>query len=164
MDLVTPNIGLIFWMTLSFVVLLLILGKYAWKPIMKLIKDRENTIANALQLAETTRLEMENLQVNNEKLLKEAKEERELLMKEARKVKESIINDAKQKAISEANNIIENARQTILNEKMAAITELKNQIAVLSIEIAEKIIQTELSEKDKQNQLINKYLDEIKFN
>jgi F-type H+-transporting ATPase subunit b len=164
MELVTPGLGLIFWMTLSFAILLYILGRYAWKPIMKMIKEREDSIEDALQTAEKTKLEMANLQVSNEKLLKEAKEERELLLREARKVKENIINEAKQKATSEAGIIIENARQTILNEKMAAITELKNQIATLSIEIAEKVLSAELSDKEKQNQFINKLLNEVKLN
>jgi F-type H+-transporting ATPase subunit b len=164
MELVTPGLGLIFWMTISFAILLYILGRYAWKPIMKMIKEREDSIEDALQTAEKTKLEMANLQVSNEKLLKEAKEERELLLREARKVKENIINEAKQKASSEAAIIIENARQTILNEKMAAITELKNQIATLSIEIAEKVLSAELSDKEKQNQFINKLLNEVKLN
>ncbi len=164
MELVTPNIGLLFWMTLSFAILLFILGRYAWKPIMKMIKERERTIEDALLSAEKTKLEMANLHISNEKLLKEAKEEREMMLRDARKVKEGIINEAKQKAVNEANLIIESARQTIYNEKMAAITELKNQIASLSIEIAEKILTSELTDKDKQNQLINKFLDEVKLN
>ena len=164
MELVTPGIGLLFWMTLSFGLLLFVLGKYAWKPIMKMIKERENTIEEALQAAEKTKQEMANLHVSNEKLLKDAKEERELMLREARKVKDGIINEAKQKAVNEANLIIESARQTIHNEKMAAITDLKNQIASLSIEIAEKILTAELSDKDKQNQLINKFLDDVKLN
>ncbi len=164
MELVTPSVGLIFWMTLSFVILLLILGKYAWKPVMKMIKDRENSIEEALQTAEKTRQEMANLQVSNEKLLKEAKEERELMLREARSIRDGIIADAKKKAIDEANLILESARQNIQNEKMAAITELKNQIASLSIEIAEKILTVELADKDKQNQLINKFLGEVKLN
>ena len=164
MELVTPSIGLLFWMTLSFAILLFILGKFAWKPIMKMIKERENSIEEALQAAEKTKLEMANLHISNEKLLKEAKEERELMMREARKVKDGIIAEAKQKAINEANLIMESARQNIQNEKMAAITDLKNQIASLSIEIAEKILTAELADKEKQNQLINKLLAEVKLN
>ena len=164
MELVTPNIGLVFWMTLAFGILLFILGKFAWKPIMKMIKERENTIEEALQTAEKTKLEMANLQLSNEKLLKEAKEEREALLREARKIKDGIVLEAKHKATDEANKIIESARLSIQNEKMAAITELKNQIASLSIEIAEKILKAELADKDKQNLLINKFLDEVKLN
>jgi F-type H+-transporting ATPase subunit b len=164
MELVTPNIGLLFWMTLSFGILLLILGKFAWKPVMKMIKEREERIEDAIQTAEKTREEMANLQVSNEKLLKETREERELILREARKIKEGIINEAKQKAIGEANLIIESARQTIHNEKMAAITDLKNQIASLSIEIAEKLLTSELSDKERQNQLINKFLEDVKLN
>ncbi|OIP01734.1 MAG: ATP synthase F0 subunit B [Bacteroidetes bacterium CG2_30_32_10] len=164
MELVTPNIGLVFWMTLAFGILLFILGKFAWKPIMKMIKERENTIEEALQTAEKTKLEMANLQLSNEKLLKEAKEEREALLREARKIKDGIVLEAKHKATDEANKIIESARLSIQNDKMAAITELKNQIASLSIEIAEKILNAELADKDKQNLLINKFLDEVKLN
>jgi len=164
MELVTPNIGLLFWMTLSFGILLFILGKYAWKPVMKMIKEREKTIEEALQSAEKTKQEMASLHVSNEKLLKEAKEERELLLREARKIRDGIISEAKQKAIDEANLILETARQNIQNEKMAAIIELKNQIASLSIEIAEKILTAELVDKEKQNQLINKLLEEVKLN
>lgn len=164
MELVTPSIGLIFWMTLSFAILLLILGKYAWKPVMKMIKARENSIEEALQTAEKTKQEMANLHISNEKLLKEAKEERELMLREARNVRDGIIADAKKKAIDEANLILESARQNIQNEKMAAITELKNEIASLSIEIAEKLLTAELADKDKQNQLINKFLNEVKLN
>jgi len=164
MELVTPNIGLLFWMTLSFGILLFILGKDAWKPVMKMIKEREKTIEEALQSAEKTKQEMASLHVSNEKLLKEAKEERELLLREARKIRDGIISEAKQKAIDEANLILETARQNIQNEKMAAIIELKNQIASLSIEIAEKILTAELVDKEKQNQLINKLLEEVKLN
>jgi len=164
MELVTPNIGLVFWMTLAFGILLFILGKFAWKPIMKMIKERENTIEEALQTAEKTKLEMANLQLSNEKLLKEAKEEREALLREARKIKDGIVLEAKHKATDEANKIIESARLSIQNDKMAAITELKNQIASLSIEIAEKILNAELADKDKHNLLINKFLDEVKLN
>ena len=131
---------------------------------MKMIKERENTIEEALQTAEKTKLEMANLQLSNEKLLKEAKEEREALLREARKIKDGIVLEAKHKATDEANKIIESARLSIQNDKMAAITELKNQIASLSIEIAEKILNAELADKDKQNLLINKFLDEVKLN
>ncbi len=164
MELVTPSLGLIFWMTIAFFFLLLVLGKYAWKPVMKSLKEREHRIADALNEAEKAREEMKELKFSNEELLKQAKEERDDILREARKVREAIIEEAREKANAEADRIIENARQSIHYEKMAAITELKNQIAVLSIEIAEKVLSQELSKDDKQKQLIDKMLGEVNFN
>lgn len=164
MELVTPNIGLIFWMTLSFLVLLLILKRYAWKPVMKILKDREGLIEEALHAADKAKEEMKQLQFSNEQLLKEAREERDNILREARKIRESMIEETRSKANAEADRIIENARESIEYEKMAAITELKNQIAVLSIEIAEKILQHELEKEGKHKQLIDKLLKDVKFN
>lgn len=164
MELVTPSLGLIFWMTIAFFFLLLVLGKYAWKPVMKSLKEREHRIADALNEAEKAREEMKELKFSNEELLKQAKEERDDILREARKVREAIIEEAREKANAEADRIIETARQSIHYEKMAAITELKNQIAVLSIEIAEKVLSQELSKDDKQKQLIDKMLGEVNFN
>lgn len=164
MELVTPHLGLIFWMTLSFLFLLLILGKYAWKPVMKMLKEREDRIEDALTQADKAREEMKQLKFSNEQLLKEAKEERDEILREARKIKESIIEEAREKANTEANRILENTRESIHFEKMAAITELKNEIATLSLQIAEKILDAELADKDKQNQLINRLLGDIHFN
>jgi F-type H+-transporting ATPase subunit b len=164
MELVTPSLGLIFWMTIAFFFLLLVLGKYAWKPVMKSLKEREHRIADALNEAEKAREEMKQLKFSNEELLKQAKEERDDILREARKVREAIIEEAREKANTEADRIIENARQSIHYEKMAAITELKNQIAILSIEIAEKVLSQELSKDDKQKQLIDKMLGEVNFN
>jgi F-type H+-transporting ATPase subunit b len=164
MDLITPNLGLVFWMTLSFLILLFILTKFAWKPVIKSLKQREEKISDALSLAEKTKEEMKQLKFSNEQLLKEAKEERDAILREARKIRESIIDEARDKANIEANRIVENARESIHFEKMAAITELKNQIAVLSIEIAEKILNEELSRDGKQKQLIDKLLGDVNFN
>lgn len=164
MELVTPNLGLIFWMTISFIFLLLVLGKYAWKPVMKSLKDREHRIADALNEAEKAHEEMKQLKFSNEELLKEAKEERDGILREARKVRETIIEEARDKANVEAERIIENAKASIHYEKMAAITELKNQIAILSIEIAEKIMSQELAKDDNQKKLIDKLLGEANFN
>ncbi len=151
-------------MTLSFGLVLFLLGKYAWKPIMKMLKEREASIENALHAADKAREEMKNLVSDNERLLAEAKNERDAILSEARKIREKMIEEARGKANEEAQRIVENAKERIENEKMAAITELKNQIALLSIEIAEKLIREELSHDKKQEGLIKKMLDDIKSN
>ena len=164
MELVKVDIGLLFWMTLTFSILLFILGKYAWRPIMKMLHEREDSIEKALNAADEAKKDMLKLKAGNEQLLVEAKEERDALMRDARKVKESIIEEARVKANEEANRIIENARESIQYEKLAAINELKNQIASISIEIAEKLIGQELADKEKQQQLTEKLLKEVKIN
>jgi F-type H+-transporting ATPase subunit b len=164
MELVKIDIGLLFWMTLTFSILLFILGKYAWKPIMKMLHEREDSIEKALNAAEEAKKEMLKLKSGNEQLLLEAKEERDALMRDARKVKEAIIDEARIKANEEANRIIENARESIQFEKLAAINDLKNQIASISIEIAEKLLGQELSDREKQKQLTEKLLKEVKIN
>jgi F-type H+-transporting ATPase subunit b len=164
MELVKVDIGLLFWMTLTFSLLLFILGKYAWKPIMKMLHEREESIEKALNAADEAKKEMLKLKAGNEQLLHEAKEERDALMRDARKVKEAIIGEARLKANEEANRIIENARESIQFEKMAAINELKNQIASISIDIAEKLLGQELTDKEKQHQLTEKLLKEVKIN
>lgn len=164
MDLVTPHIGLIFWMTISFALVVFILGKYAWKPVMKGLKERENSIEDALKAAEKAREEMSQLTFNNEQLIRDAKNERDLMLRDARKIRDNIINDAKVKAEDEAHRIVETAKENIHFEKMAALTDLKNQIAILSIEIAEKIMKEDLSTNEKQKELVTKLLNEIHFN
>ena len=151
-------------MTLSFALLIWVLGKYAWKPIMKGLKEREESIDEALNEANKAREEMKEMQFSNEQLLKEAKEERDGILRDARKVKESIIEEAREKANEEANRIVENAKEAIEYEKMAALTEMKNQLAQLSIEIAEKIIKEELAAKDKHKALIDRMLKEVSNN
>jgi F-type H+-transporting ATPase subunit b len=164
MELIQPGLGLIFWMTLSFSLVLFLLGKYAWKPIMKMLKEREESINLALHAADRAREDMKNLKIDNEKLLAEAKNERDAILSEARKIREKMIDEARFKANEEAQRIVENALERIENEKMAAITELKNQIALLSIEIAEKLVREELSHDKKQEELIKKMLDDIRAN
>ena len=164
MGLVTPSIGLIFWMTLSFGILFFILAKFAWKPIMASLREREQSIDDALQQANVTREEMKALHFSNEQLLKEAKEERDTMLKDARQIRDGILDEAKNKANQEYNRILESAKESIHYEKMAAITELKYQIATLSIEIAEKLIKEELSDKAKQKALIDKMMDNVNFN
>ena len=123
MELVSPGIGLIFWMTLAFLAVLFILGKYAWKPIMKALKEREMSISDALNAAELAKEEMKMLQFSNEKLMKEARNERDILLAETRKIKDSILEEARLKANEEANRIINSAKESIHFEKMAAMTE-----------------------------------------
>jgi len=164
MQLVTPGIGLLFWMLVSFSLVLFVLGKYAWKPIMKGIHQREDTIEKALEAANEAKKEMLKLKAGNEQLLRDAKDERDALMRDARKLKEAILEEAREKANQEADRIIENARENIQFEKMAAINELKNQIASISIEIAEKLIGKELENKEQQQQLTEKLLNEVKIN
>lgn len=162
--LVSPEPGLVIWMLVTFLIVLFLMAKFAWKPILKMIKDREHSIEEALASAEKAKSEMTALTAKNEQILAEGRQERDRLMKEAREIKESIIAEAKAKAQSEAEKIMANARETIKNEKMAAITELKNQVAQLSIDIAENILKQELAGEDKQKALINTLLQDIKMN
>ncbi|MCK9616544.1 MAG: F0F1 ATP synthase subunit B [Lentimicrobiaceae bacterium] len=164
MELVTPGVGLLFWMTLSFGLMLYVLGKMFWKPIVKAMKNREEAISQSLNEANKAREEMKALQINNEQLLLQAKEERDQILKEARKLKDELIEKSKIQANEEYNRIVESAKESIHYEKMAAITELKNQMATLSIEIAQKLIQEELQNSDKQKTIVDKMLKEINFN
>lgn len=162
--LTTPGLGLIVWTTITFLLLLFLLGKFAWKPILSAIKTREEGIENALAAAEHAKKEMQELKSANETILNQARAERDALLKEARDTKESIINEAKTKATKEAERILTAAREQITNEKNAAITELKNQVATLSIEIAEKILKSELSSDEKQKTLVNNLMKDVNLN
>ncbi|MDX1470440.1 MAG: F0F1 ATP synthase subunit B [Flavobacteriaceae bacterium] len=158
--LVNPDLGLIFWTTLSFLVLLFILAKFAWKPILGAVNERESSITDALAQAEKARLEMQNLKADNERILKEARAERENLLREARELKAKMITDAKDEAQSQANKMIQQAQVAIESEKKAAMAELKSQVAVLAIDIAEKVVREELSNRDKQLNLVESMLGE----
>mgnify|MGYP000636860532 CR=1 FL=1 len=158
------SIGLFFWQSVLFIALLLLLRKFAWKPILNAVNEREQGIKDALDSAEKAKLEMQNLQADNEKLLKEARAEREVMIKEAREIKTKMIADAKEEAKTEADKMISNAMVAIDSEKKSAIAELKNQVAELSIEIAEKVVKTELSDKDKQLKLVEEMLGQAKLN
>lgn len=164
MELIKPGIGLLFWMTLSFSIVLFILAKYAWKPILKSLKDRDNSIAEALNAAEKARSEIDQLKSDNEQIMQEARNERDKLLAEAREIKESIINDAKNNAKAEASKLLASARESINNEKLAAMTQLKNQVASLSIDIAEKILKSELKDKERQQDLAKNILNDTQFN
>ncbi len=158
------SVGLFFWQTLLFLALLFLLRKFAWKPILNAVNERESSIEEALQSAEKAKLAMAELKASNEELLNKARLERDEMLKEARNVKENIIAEAKAKSHEEAEKIIISAKESILLEKKAAITELKNQVAILSIEIAEKILKDELSSVDKQNMLIDNVVKDIHLN
>ena len=164
MELVTPAFGLVFWMVISFGIIFFILKKFAWKPILNLLKEREESIQNALDSAKKAKEEMAALQAGNERILNEARAARDQLMKEAREMKDTIINEAKIKAAQEGDRLIASARENIQNEKLAAITELKNQVATLSIQIAEKILKEELSSPDKQKALVSAFLEDTQLN
>lgn len=164
MELVTPGIGLVFWMLLTFTIVLILLKKYAWKPVLKMIKEREESIDGALKMADKAKEDMAKLQSDNEKILADARKERDNLLKDAREVKEKIISEAKQQASVEANKLIDNAKASIHNEKMAALSEIKNQIAFLSVDIAEKILQKELSAGSRQKEYIESLIKDINLN
>ena len=162
MELVTPAIGLIFWTTVVFTLLVLLLKKFAWKPILSAVDQRNQSIKESLAEAEKARTEMSELTANNEKILAQAKLDRDIILKEARDMKNEIISQAKEQANIEADKLVNSAKDQILNEKMKALTELKNQVADLSIEMAEKILKSELSNSDKQKELVNQALNENK--
>jgi len=164
MDLVTPGIGLIFWTTLFFLILLFVLGKFAWPAILTAIRARNESIKQALEAADKAKKEMEKLQANNEKVLAEAKVERDAMMKDAKQIKEQLIADAKEKAGEEAKKLVANAREAIQAEKKAAINDLKSQVAILSLDIAEKILKTKLEDSKAQKDLVTKLIDEADLN
>lgn len=161
MELITPDIGLLFWMTLAFGIVFFVLAKFAFPVINKMLKKREDEINNALELAERTHKEMEKLQADNESLLQQAREERDKIVAEARQLHDAYIESAKIKANEEKERIIESARESMEHERMAATTEIKNQIADISIKVAEKIIAKNLDNDKEQLDYINRILQEI---
>ena len=156
--------GLIIWTTIIFTLLLVVLKKFAWKPILTAVDERNRSIEEALNSAEKAKEEMALLNADNEKILNEAKIQRDLLLKEARDIKTGIINEAKEKANNEASKILNSAKEQIENEKMKAITELKNSVATLSIDIAEKVLKRELREKASQEEFITGTLKNTDLN
>lgn len=158
------SFGLFFWQLLLLVLLLLVLRKYAWKPILNAVEEREAGIKDALDAAENAKKEMQNLTADSERLLKEARVEREAMMKEARELKEKIVSDAKELAKTEGDKMIKQAQLAIESEKKAAVAEIKDQVASLSLEIAEKVIKGEFSDKNKQLKLVEELVGEIKLN
>lgn len=158
------SVGLFFWQLVIFVSLIFLLRKFAWKPILSAVEERESKISDALDQAEKAKAEVSRLQSNNEALLREAQQERDAMLKSAREAKDAMIAEAKGKAAEEAERMIAAARTAIQNEKMAAVTELKNQVAQLSLEVAEKLVREQLSSSDKQKELSNKLVSELKLN
>ena len=156
--------GLFFWQAIILVILIVLLAKFAWKPILAALAAREEGISNALLAAENAKKEMQNLKADNEKLLAEARAERDLMIKEAREIKEKMIADAKSEAQGQGEKMIESAKATIESEKNAAMTELKNQVSSLSLEIAETLLKGELSNKEAQTKLVEKMLGDAKLN
>ena len=164
MDLITPSIGLVFWTSLVFIILLFLLAKYAWKPILGAVSAREEKINNALEAAEKAQKDMQELQSKNEGLLKEARAERDAMLKESKELATKLVEDAKAQSKVEAAKIIEDARQSIELEKSAAIAELKSQVASISLEIAERILEGELASDAKQKALADKLAEDINLN
>ncbi|SNR76651.1 MULTISPECIES: F0F1 ATP synthase subunit B [Hymenobacter] len=164
MGIVTPEFGLIFWQLVIFGIVLLLLRTFAWKPILSSLKERESSIEGALRMADQAKLEMQQLKAGNEKLLAEARMERDRILKEASDVSNQLIEQAKNKAIEEGNRLTLQAREAIQNEKNAALAEVKNTAAKLSIDIAERILRRQLTDEPAQQQLVDSYLKEVKLN
>lgn len=164
MQLVTPGIGMIFWSTLFFLVLLLILRKFAWPAILTAVHARNESIRKALDAADKAKEEMAKLQADNEKILAEARQERDALLKEAKEMKDKLISEAKEKAAEEAKKLVQSARESIQTEKAAAINEMKAQIATLSVGVAEKILRDKLEDSKAQKELVDKLINEADLN
>lgn len=164
MDLITPDIGLFFWHTVVFLILIFLMTKFAWKPILEGVRKREQTINDALDSAENAKKEMQNLKADNERLLKEARAERDTMIKEAREIKEKIIADAKEDAQTQGDKMLAQAKSSIEMEKNAALADIKNQVATLSLQIAEKVLKAELSTEEKQQKLVEEMLDDVTLN
>jgi len=164
MGLITPHTGTIVWMLIAFLIVFFVLKKFAWKPLLGALKQREESIARSLQAAENAKKEMEMLKTDNEKILAEARRERDLIIAEGKEIKESIVKQAKEKASEEANSIIENSRKTILAEKEGALKEIKEHVAGLSVSIAEKLLQEKLANDKDQKDLIDRLLRDAKLN
>ena len=158
------ELGLFFWQVLIFVGLIFLLKKFAWKPILDAVNDREEGIKNALLSAENARKEMQNLQADNQRILQEARLERDNMLKEAREMKEKMVDDAKTEAQAQGQKMIDQAKAAIESEKNAAMAELKLQVSTLSLSIAEKLLKEELSNKEAQTKLVEKLLGDVKLN
>lgn len=164
MGLVMPNPGTIIWMIIIFGIVLFILKKFAWKPILNALKEREESIATALNSAEEAKKEVAGLKADNEKIIDEARREKDAILKEAKELKEKIIAEAKEKAGQETQKSVDQARQQIEAEKTAAISDIKKQVAELSVMIAEKVIKKELAGKGEQGKMVDGLIDDIKLN
>ncbi|MFM7329886.1 MAG: F0F1 ATP synthase subunit B [Bacteroidota bacterium] len=161
MDLLTPGTGLLFWQTVVFLALFFFLAKFAWKPILSSLKEREESIQQALDAAEKAKQDMAALQAGNEKLLREAREERDRIVRDAREAANRLIDQAQTEAKKSADKMIEDAKSVINTEKQSALREVKSQVAMFSIEIAEKLVKKNLSSDKAQKDLAESYLKEI---
>src|SRR5215212_7637909 len=164
MRLLTPDLGLLIWNLLAFLIAFFILKKFAWKPILKGLNDREGKISDSIATAEKVKLEMAQLKSENEALLASAREERAIMLKEAKDIKDKMINDAKDEAKTQASRIIADAQASINHQKMAALTDIKNQVGKLVIEVSEKVLRRELSNKQEQETHIRSLVNEVKLN
>jgi F-type H+-transporting ATPase subunit b len=164
MQLLTPSLGLLFWTLLAFLIVLFVLRKFAWRPILNSLNKREQGIAESLQSAERVRLEMTQLKAENEALLAKAREERGAMLKEARETKDRIIAESKEQAKVEYSKIVAEAQQAIEAQKMAAITDVKNQVGKLVIEVTEKVLRRELSNPAAQEEHIKEMVQGVKLN
>jgi F-type H+-transporting ATPase subunit b len=164
MELVKPGLGLLFWMTITFSIVLYLLSKFAWKPILQSIREREDSINNALNAADDARKQMDALKSDNEKLLNEARKERDHMLKEANEIKESIIAQAKKSAAEEGLKIVANAKESIEREKVAAMNDLKSQVAILTVDLAEKILRKKMEDRSQQEAFVNDNLKNITLN
>jgi F-type H+-transporting ATPase subunit b len=164
MDLLTPDIGLLFWQVVVFLVLFLLLRAFAWKPITESLHEREDNIQSALDLAEKTRSEMTALKANNEKLLAEARAEREVILRGAKETADKMLAEARDKAESEGRRILEQNREAMQNERQALITQMKKEVVTLSLDIAEKVLRKELSDKATQEKLVTDLVSNSRLN
>lgn len=164
MELLTPAIGLLFWMALVFGILVFFLKKFAWKPILSSLKEREDSIESALRMAEETRAEMAKLKSDNDKILAEARAERDKMIRDAKGITDKMVADAKERAVVEGNKIIADAREAIQQEKVSMVAQMKKDMATFSIEIAEKVIRRELADKKSQETLVSNLISEARLN
>ncbi len=164
MDLLTPELGLFFWTLIAFLLVLFILGKFAWKPILNSLGEREKGIADSIAAAERVRNEMSQLKSENEKLMAQAREERTVMLREAKEMKDRILNEAKEQAKTEAGKIMADAQLQIQQQKMAALTEVKNEIGTLAVNVAEKILRKQLAGADNQESYLKMLSEDIKLN
>lgn len=164
MDLIIPSAGLIFWQLIGFLALLFILVKFAWKPMLASLAEREASIDGALKSAEQARNEMANLKAENEKLLQEARLERDIILKKAQEASVKMIEEAKSEAAKQGAQLIESAKAVIETEKKAALTEVKNQVAMLTLEVTEKLLRKKLSDDKAQVELVDQFIKDLKLN
>ncbi|MCL6523256.1 MAG: F0F1 ATP synthase subunit B [Thermoflavifilum sp.] len=164
MSLLHPDFGLIFWTLVVFLITLFILRKYAWRPILQMLDQREKMIAESIAAAEKVKAEMSQMKLEHEQVLAEAKAERSRILKEAKEIKEQIIEQAKEQAREEARKIIEEARQAIEREKRATLVDIKNQVGLMAVELSERILRSALSDQQKQEAYIRRLVEEVKLN